>query len=337
MLILTCPAQLQRLEGALRRSLPLALPVHGAVMNINRGNPGEFEVAVDSWPHFGAVLARRSGEMPVDDCYRNTHAAFYRDVGAYRALLETPGCLRWDTAFHIFGGGGHRVAGHRGGQGHRAGGLRVLHLPAPRPQHPARAPAGPRRAGGLAEPGARGSAERDVGVRGQRAQPAVPGGGAGAIPQPLPAGRGRAAPLLGPHRPLRDGGPRLHPPCPPPVWPHAGGAGHRRSPGAGPWLSRLWAHGHGQPAHAAAAGGVGPPAAARALPLCPAQPRPGQGWTLTPSVTRPGAGKSPRCGARKKTETKLKRSVDSLMAAIGLCLPPAPVFLQLAWRQPLQP
>ncbi|XP_075357511.1 glycine N-acyltransferase-like protein 3 [Mycteria americana] len=72
-------------------------------MNINRGNPGEFEVAVDSWPDFGAVLARRSGEMPVDDCYRNMHAAFYRDVGAYRALLETPGCLRWDTAFHVFG------------------------------------------------------------------------------------------------------------------------------------------------------------------------------------------------------------------------------------------
>lgn len=29
MLILTCPAQLQRLEGALRRSLPLTLPVMG--------------------------------------------------------------------------------------------------------------------------------------------------------------------------------------------------------------------------------------------------------------------------------------------------------------------
>jgi len=29
MLILTCPAQLQRLEGTLRRSLPLALPVTG--------------------------------------------------------------------------------------------------------------------------------------------------------------------------------------------------------------------------------------------------------------------------------------------------------------------
>ncbi|NXC22075.1 GLYL3 protein, partial [Corythaeola cristata] len=63
MLILTCPAQLQRLEGTLRRSLPLALPVYGAVMNINRGNPAEFEVVVDSWPDFGAMLARRSREV----------------------------------------------------------------------------------------------------------------------------------------------------------------------------------------------------------------------------------------------------------------------------------
>ncbi|KAM9372960.1 glycine N-acyltransferase-like protein 3 [Phaethornis superciliosus] len=103
MLILTCPAQLQRLEETLRRSLPLALPVYGAVLNINRGNPGDFEVAVDSWPNFGAILARCRREVPVDDCYRNTQAAFYRDLGAYRELLETPGCLRWDRAFHIFG------------------------------------------------------------------------------------------------------------------------------------------------------------------------------------------------------------------------------------------
>ncbi|XP_053923635.1 glycine N-acyltransferase-like protein 3 isoform X4 [Cuculus canorus] len=101
--ILTCPAKLQSLEATLRRSLPLSLPVYGAVMHINRGNPGEMEVAVDSWPDFGAVLARQSGEMPVDDSYKNTHAAFYRDLGAYRALLETPGCVRWDSAFHIIG------------------------------------------------------------------------------------------------------------------------------------------------------------------------------------------------------------------------------------------
>ncbi|NXH09184.1 GLYL3 protein, partial [Bucco capensis] len=67
MLILTCSSQLQRLEGALRRSLPYALPVLGAVMNINRGNPGEYEVLLDSWPDFGAVLARPRGEVPAGD------------------------------------------------------------------------------------------------------------------------------------------------------------------------------------------------------------------------------------------------------------------------------
>ncbi|XP_021256882.1 glycine N-acyltransferase-like protein 3 [Numida meleagris] len=157
MRILTCPAQLQRLEAALRSSLPRSLPVsnppprgawgrpvpslsplgvvpepasanpslagfchplerrvlglqvYGAVLNINRGNPGDFEVAVDTWPDFGAVLARRRGEAPVNDSYRSLHAAFYRDLGAYRALLESPGCMRWDTAFHIFGNEGERL------------------------------------------------------------------------------------------------------------------------------------------------------------------------------------------------------------------------------------
>uniref|UniRef100_A0A8C4KLJ2 Glycine N-acyltransferase-like protein n=1 Tax=Dromaius novaehollandiae TaxID=8790 RepID=A0A8C4KLJ2_DRONO len=114
MLILTCPAQLQRLEGALRRSLPLALPVHGAVMNMNRGNPGDFEAVVDAWPDFHAVPIP-APQVPADDCYMNMHAAFYRDLGAYRALLESPGALHWDTAFHIFGGA--RGGGRWGGQG----------------------------------------------------------------------------------------------------------------------------------------------------------------------------------------------------------------------------
>ncbi|NXI03146.1 GLYL3 protein, partial [Pachycephala philippinensis] len=67
MQILTCPAQLQRLEGILKKSLPLALPVFGAVLNINRGNPGQYEVLVDKWPEFGAVLARPSGEVASGD------------------------------------------------------------------------------------------------------------------------------------------------------------------------------------------------------------------------------------------------------------------------------
>lgn len=39
------------------------MQVYGAVLNINRGNPGDFEVAVDAWPNFGAVLARHRGEV----------------------------------------------------------------------------------------------------------------------------------------------------------------------------------------------------------------------------------------------------------------------------------
>ncbi|NWH70566.1 GLYL3 protein, partial [Piaya cayana] len=41
--------------------------VYGAVMHINRGNPGEMEVAVDTWPDFGAVLARQRGEVAGGD------------------------------------------------------------------------------------------------------------------------------------------------------------------------------------------------------------------------------------------------------------------------------
>ncbi|NXW89527.1 GLYL3 protein, partial [Alopecoenas beccarii] len=89
MLILTCPAQLQRLEATLRRSLPLALPVLGAVMNINRGNPAEFEVAVDSWPDFGAVLARHSGKVAMGDGWK--------ELGCWGALGTRIGLLRVET------------------------------------------------------------------------------------------------------------------------------------------------------------------------------------------------------------------------------------------------
>uniref|UniRef100_A0A8B9QRM9 Glycine N-acyltransferase-like protein n=1 Tax=Anas platyrhynchos TaxID=8839 RepID=A0A8B9QRM9_ANAPL len=64
--------QLQRLEDALRRSLPASLPVLGAVMTVARGNPAAHQVLVDSWPDFacrphppaprGAPLGREIGE-----------------------------------------------------------------------------------------------------------------------------------------------------------------------------------------------------------------------------------------------------------------------------------
>ncbi|CAM5149232.1 unnamed protein product, partial [Natator depressus] len=77
--------------------------VHGAVMTINRGNPAAQEVLVDSWPEFKAVLTRPRKEVALDDSdfYTNMYAAYYRDLGAYRALLGS--AVNWNQAFCIHG------------------------------------------------------------------------------------------------------------------------------------------------------------------------------------------------------------------------------------------
>ncbi|XP_027488482.1 collagen alpha-2(I) chain-like isoform X1 [Corapipo altera] len=349
MQILTSPAQLQRLEGILKKSLPLALPVYGAVLNINRGNPGDSEVLVDKWPDFGAVLARPRGEVARGDmghCRERGgwHGALVCSGSPWvpsgaseRQLLEhadsvlpgfggVPGAAG-DTRLPALGRrlhhhratgrGDHGVTGPGEGQRRGAGHHRVLHLRAPRPQHHARAPAGPRRAAGLPAPLARGPAEPDVALRGQRPQPALPGRAFGALPPRVRAGRRRGAPQLGADRPFRDGRPRLHAARAPPARPHAGGTDGGGAAGAGPGVPHLRAHGAAQRAHAAAAGADGPPAPARDLPLHPAQPRHGQGRALKPRQLLPGAGQG------RKASPELKSVVGSLMAAVGLCLPPA--------------
>ncbi|XP_065259520.1 glycine N-acyltransferase-like protein 3 [Emys orbicularis] len=63
MLILSCSSKLRLLEGMLRRGLPDTLPVYGAVMHVNRGNPAGQEVLVDSWPEFKTVLTRPRREV----------------------------------------------------------------------------------------------------------------------------------------------------------------------------------------------------------------------------------------------------------------------------------
>uniref|UniRef100_A0A8C6Y4Q0 Glycine N-acyltransferase-like protein n=1 Tax=Naja naja TaxID=35670 RepID=A0A8C6Y4Q0_NAJNA len=63
MLILTCSSKLQLLESVLRKGLPETVLVCGAVMHINRGNPAQHEVVVDSWPEFKAVLTRPRKEV----------------------------------------------------------------------------------------------------------------------------------------------------------------------------------------------------------------------------------------------------------------------------------
>ncbi|XP_065260368.1 glycine N-acyltransferase-like protein 3 [Emys orbicularis] len=92
MLILSCSSKLRLLEGTLQRRFPKTLPVYGTVMAITRGNPAA-QVLVDSWPDFKVVLTRPRREVASDnsDFYTNTYIVYYRDLGAYRALLGSAG------------------------------------------------------------------------------------------------------------------------------------------------------------------------------------------------------------------------------------------------------
>ncbi|XP_038260938.2 glycine N-acyltransferase-like protein 3 [Dermochelys coriacea] len=103
MLILSCSSKLRLLEGTLWRVLPNTLPVYGAVMTINRGNPAAQEVLVDSWPKFKVVLTRPHREVASDDSdfYTNTYTVYYRDLGAYRTLLGS--AVNWGQTFRIHG------------------------------------------------------------------------------------------------------------------------------------------------------------------------------------------------------------------------------------------
>ncbi|XP_033014939.1 glycine N-acyltransferase-like protein 3 [Lacerta agilis] len=105
MQILTCPSKLKLLETVLQRHLPQALPAYGAVMHINRRNPAQHEVVVDSWPEFKVVLTRPRQEVVEDkqDYYANFHTAFYLDVDAWRTLLENAEAIDWGKAFQLQG------------------------------------------------------------------------------------------------------------------------------------------------------------------------------------------------------------------------------------------
>ncbi|XP_054827818.1 glycine N-acyltransferase-like protein 3 [Eublepharis macularius] len=105
MIILNCSFKLQLLEGVLKRSLPLTLPVYGAVMHINRGNPAQHEVVVDSWPEFKVVLTRPHKKVVKDslDFYANLHAVFYKEIDACQALLDNTEAIDWSKAFQLQG------------------------------------------------------------------------------------------------------------------------------------------------------------------------------------------------------------------------------------------
>ncbi|XP_077015538.1 glycine N-acyltransferase-like protein 3 [Tamandua tetradactyla] len=105
MLLLNCSTKLLMLEKMLKSHFPESLKVYGAVMNINRGNPFQKEVVLDSWPDFKVVITRRQREAERDnlDHYTNAYAVFYKDVRAYKQLLEECDVINWDQVFQIQG------------------------------------------------------------------------------------------------------------------------------------------------------------------------------------------------------------------------------------------
>ncbi|XP_077854779.1 glycine N-acyltransferase-like protein 3 isoform X1 [Macaca mulatta] len=105
MLVLNCSTKLLILEKMLKSCFPESLKLMGARMNINRGNPFQKEVVLDSWPDFKAVITRRQREAETDnlDYYTNAYAVFYKDVRAYRQLLEECDVVNWNQVFQIQG------------------------------------------------------------------------------------------------------------------------------------------------------------------------------------------------------------------------------------------
>ncbi|CAM5119244.1 unnamed protein product [Eretmochelys imbricata] len=87
--------------------------VYGTVMTINRGNPAEQEVLVDSWPKFKVVLTRlhRKVASGDSDFYTNTYTVYYRDLGAYRTLLGSADAVNWGQTFRIHGNIGPTASG----------------------------------------------------------------------------------------------------------------------------------------------------------------------------------------------------------------------------------
>ncbi|XP_038036581.2 glycine N-acyltransferase-like protein 3 [Anas platyrhynchos] len=79
--------------------------VLGAVMTVARGNPAAHQVLVDSWPDFTVVLTRLHPEELADpgDFYANQLTAFYREEGAWRAVLGNPEAVDWSRAFQMQG------------------------------------------------------------------------------------------------------------------------------------------------------------------------------------------------------------------------------------------
>ncbi|XP_078509156.1 glycine N-phenylacetyltransferase-like [Lissotriton helveticus] len=72
--------------------------VYGSVFHINRGNPLNMEVLVDSWPDFKTVISKPRPEEMLDDTdfYTNTYNIFTKDPENLRLILQNSDVINWN-------------------------------------------------------------------------------------------------------------------------------------------------------------------------------------------------------------------------------------------------
>ncbi|XP_078503070.1 glycine N-phenylacetyltransferase-like [Lissotriton helveticus] len=105
MLALECSEDRKKLEDLLAPSFPESMRVYGSVFFINRGNPLNMEVLVDSWPEFKTVICKkRPMEMPDDtNFYTNVYLVFTKDPENLRDMLLTTEVINWNQCLQIEG------------------------------------------------------------------------------------------------------------------------------------------------------------------------------------------------------------------------------------------
>ncbi|XP_030077720.1 glycine N-phenylacetyltransferase [Microcaecilia unicolor] len=105
MMLLHCSQKLAALEKILMKSFPDSLKVYGSLYHINRGNPFNLEVVVDSWPQFKTVITRpHESEMKDDlDNYTNSYFLFTKDSENLGEMLTNTDAINWKQVLQIQG------------------------------------------------------------------------------------------------------------------------------------------------------------------------------------------------------------------------------------------
>ncbi|XP_023362466.2 glycine N-acyltransferase-like protein 2 [Sarcophilus harrisii] len=96
---------LQTLHRSLTQNIPEAIKVYGAIFHINRGNPFNLEVLVDSWPDYQTVITRPQKQEMMDDKdrYTNTYHIFSKNLQKLPEILESDSVINWKQSLTIQG------------------------------------------------------------------------------------------------------------------------------------------------------------------------------------------------------------------------------------------